>query len=286
MPKKKTAGSEAQKETIYRAVVLGLFEKHYKGHGEAFQFAQSEYDAICKEKGVPQIGNKPDLAYQYRFRRTLPPEIEAEQPQGKKWVIELAGRGKYILVLRKLKWITPTEGLVEIKVPDQTPEIIKQYARTDEQALLARVRYNRLIDIFLGITTSSLQNHLRATVKALKGSQIEIDELYVGLNSTGTHFVVPVQAKAGADNIAAVQARQDLLYCAEQFPHATCKAISAQFVDSDDEEKNYIVLFEIALEGPEEVVLVRERRYRLVNRKEITTGDLDFYRTLRDDQPN
>jgi hypothetical protein len=284
MRKKKAPVPEVQKETIYRTVVLGLFESHYKGKGESFEFAQSEYDAICKNKGVPQIGNKPDLVYQYRFRRPLPPEIEAEQPKGRYWVIELAGKGKYNFVLRKLKWITPTQGLVEIKVPDQTPEIIKQYARTDEQALLARVRYNRLIDVFLGITTCSLQNHLRATVKALKSSQIEIDELYIGLNSTGTHFVVPVQAKAGADNIAAVQARQDLLYCAEQFPHATCKAVSAQFVDTHKEDKDYIVLFEVALEGPEEVVLIRERRYRLVNRKEISTADLDFYKTLRDDQ--
>src|SRR5579862_9052895 len=162
------------KDALYRTVVLALFEKHYKGKGESFDFAQNEYDAICKEKGVPQIGNKPDLVYQYRFRRPLPPEIETEEPKGRKWVIELAGKGKYTFVLRKLKWITPTEGLVEIKVPDQTPEIIQQYARTDEQALLARVRYNRLIDIFLGISTCSLQNHLRATVKAMKSSQIEI----------------------------------------------------------------------------------------------------------------
>jgi hypothetical protein len=273
-----------EKERIYRSVVLGLFEKHYEGKGQPFDFAQKEYDAICAEKGVPKIGNKPDLVYQYRFRRPLPPEIEAEQPQGRKWVIELAGKGKYRFVLRKLKWITPTEGLIEIKVPDQTPEIIKQYARTDEQALLARVRYNRLIDVFLGITTSSLQNHLRATVKALKGSQIEIDELYIGINSTGTHFVIPVQAKAGADNLAAVQARQDLLYCAEQFPYATCKAVSAQFVDAGNEDKEHIVLFEVALEGPDEVVLVRERRYRLVNRKEISIADLEFYKTLGDDK--
>jgi hypothetical protein len=286
MAKANKPPAEVQKEKIYRSVVLGLFEKHYKGNGEPFEFAQSEYDAICAEKGVPKIGNKPDLVYQYRFRRPLPPEIEAEQPQGRKWVIELYGKGKYKFVLRKLKWITPTEGLVEIKIPDQTPEIIKQYARTDEQALLARVRYNRLIDVFLGITTSSLQNHLRATVKALKSSQIEIDELYVGINATGTHFVIPVQAKGGADNLAAVQARQDLLYCAEQFPYATCKAVSAQFVETGNEEKNYIVLFEVALEGSEEVVLVRERRYRLVSRKEISIADLEFYKTLGDDKAN
>lgn len=282
MAKGRVAASETQKEAVYRNVVLGLFEKHYQGDDRPFEFAQSEYDAICEQKGVPRIGNKADLVYQYRFRRPLPPQIKP--PKDREWVIELAGKGKYKFVPRKLKWITPTKGLVEIKVPDQTPEIIKQYARTDEQALLARVRYNRLIDVFLGITTSSLQSHLRATVKALKSSQIEIDELYIGISSTGRHFVIPVQAKAGADNLAAVQARQDLLYCAEQFPHATCKAVSAQFVNADKEDEDYIVLSELALEGTEEVVLVRERRYRLVNRKEISSADLDFYKTIQEDQ--
>ena len=46
------------------------------------------------------------------------------------------------------------------EIPDATPEIILSYALSDEQALLAKVRYNRLLDIFLGITTYSLQNHL------------------------------------------------------------------------------------------------------------------------------
>ena len=98
MSKPKAPASQVQKEKIYRTVVLGLFEKHYKGKGDPFDFAQNEYDAICRVKGVPQIGNKPDLVYQYRFRRPLPPEIEAEQPKGRKWVIELAGKGKYRFV--------------------------------------------------------------------------------------------------------------------------------------------------------------------------------------------
>ena len=54
--------------------------------------------------------------------------------------------------------------LVQAKVPDATPGIVAQYALSDEQALLARVRYNRLIDIFTGVTCYSLQNHLRTTV--------------------------------------------------------------------------------------------------------------------------
>ena len=67
---------------------------------------------------------------------------------------------------------------MNINIPDGTPEIIRGYALDDEQALLAIVRYNRLIDIFLSLTTYSLQNHLRTTV--LNIGQIEIDELYIG----------------------------------------------------------------------------------------------------------
>jgi len=51
--------------------------------------------------------------------------------------------------------------MAAIKIPDATPEIVAAYALSDEQALLAKVRYNRLLDIFLGVAAYSLQNHLR-----------------------------------------------------------------------------------------------------------------------------
>lgn len=82
--------------------------------------------------------------------------------------------------------------MLPIKVPNATPEILLANAFDDEQALLAKVRYNRLIDLFLGITAHSLQNHLRTTVKGI--GQIEIAELYVGLDRRGRQFIVPVQA--------------------------------------------------------------------------------------------
>ena len=95
--------------------------------------------------------------------------------------------------------IEPNKSLVIIKLLDSTPELIRAYALDDEQALLAIVRYNRLIDTFLGLTTFSLQNHLRTTVKGV--GQIEIDELYIGLDKRGCHYVIPVQAKGGSDQI-------------------------------------------------------------------------------------
>ena len=71
-----------------------------------------------------------------------------------------------------------------------------------------------MIDIFLGIATYSLQNHLRTAVEAL--GQIEIDELYVGIDREGKHYVIPVQAKGGTDKLSPAQAEQDIAQAMEQ----------------------------------------------------------------------
>jgi len=69
--------------------------------------------------------------------------------------------------------------LLPSKYPDRNPEIIGALRLGRRTGLSSpRVRYNRLIDIFLGLTTYSLQNHLRTQVKGM--GQIEIDEIYVG----------------------------------------------------------------------------------------------------------
>ena len=73
--------------------------------------------------------------------------------------------------------------------------------------MLARVRYNRLIDIFLGIACYSLQNHFRTTVPGM--GQVETDEIYVGVDKRGSHYVVPVQAKGGNDKLNRVQIEQE-----------------------------------------------------------------------------
>ena len=125
------------------------------------------------------------------------------------------------------------------KVPDATPGIVARYALTDEQALLAKLRYNRLVDVFTGVTCYSIQNHLRTTVRSI--GQIETDEIYVGVDRRGAHFILPVQAKGRADQIGVVQIEQDLALCDEQFPNLIARPIAAQFMDDDG-----IALFEFA----------------------------------------
>ncbi|CAH2789820.1 MAG: hypothetical protein CBARDMAM_2664 [uncultured Caballeronia sp.] len=98
-----------------------------------------------------------------RFRVPMPARIIATQPDGREWIIELVGRAKYRFRLATANRILPNPNLAVIRIPDNTPEIIAAYALDDEQALLAKVlRYHhRLINIFLDLTTFSLQNHLR-----------------------------------------------------------------------------------------------------------------------------
>ena len=102
--------------------------------------------------------------------------------------------------------VVPSTNRTPIKIPDATPEIVRQYATgTDEQALLTRVRYNRFIDVFTGLTCYSIQNHLRTTVKDV--GQIEVDEIYIGLNKRGAHFVLPCLAKQSLQGIVSVSFR-------------------------------------------------------------------------------
>ncbi len=165
----------------------------------------------------------------------------------------------------------PRDDLVVIDIPDATPELIRAYALDDEQALLAIVRYNRLIDTFLGLTTYSLQNHLRTTVGGM--GQIEIDELYIGLDKRGCHYVIPVQAKGGKDQIGIVQTTQDIRFVEQRFPGMRCRAIAAQFMDD-----RVVALFELTLQD-NEIKVVEERHYRLVPVEELDQDAIRDYRT-------
>ena len=167
--------------------------------------------------------------------------------------------------------IVPSEILAETKVPDATPGIIGMYALNDEQALLAKLRYNRLIDVFTGVTCYSLQSHLRTTAPGV--GQIETDEIYVGIDRRGVHYVIPVQAKGGRDALSIVQIEQDFALCASKFPGLVCRPVAAQFMDND---LIALFVFEDSANG---VVVSAEQHYRLVLPEELSPDDLVLYRS-------
>jgi hypothetical protein len=259
------------KPNRYQALISRIFHDHYKsGRGE-FEFEREELRSNAKKLGIKLPDNLGDVIYSFRYRTSLPADILKTALSGKEWIIEPAGRSRYRFKLARVSRIIPNTELLAIKIPDATPEIITANALSDEQALLAKVRYNRLIDIFLGITTYSLQSHLRTTVA--KMGQIEIDELYVGINRNGQQFVVPVQAKGGHDRLGTIQTAQDVACCHEKFPSLTCRPVSAQFMADD-----VIALFELAMRG-DDVKIAEERHYQLVPADSIQAEDLKSYAT-------
>jgi len=263
-----------KKQSRYDAIVERIFQRHYsKKTASGFEFTREEFEATANELGIALPKNLGDVLYSFRYRKELPQSICETASPGLEWIIEGAGRAIYRFRLARANRIVPCERLVTVKVPDSTPEIITAYAQTDEQALLAKVRYNRLIDIFLGIATYSLQNHLRTTVKGV--GQIEIDEIYVGIDKQGRQFVIPVQAKGGSDKHGVVQTAQDIACCAEKFPNLICRAVSAQFMSD-----NKIALFELTIEDGD-IKIVEERHYQLVPAADISAAELRAYGTRR-----
>jgi hypothetical protein len=253
----------------YQAIIERVFFRHYKPGTTEVVFERDELVEVATKLKIALPKNLGDVVYSVRYRTPMPTKVAKTQAPGHEWIIDGIGRSQYAFRLSRISRVEPNPDLVTIKIPDSTPEIIAAHPLSDEQALLAKVRYNRLIDIFLGVTAYSLQSHLRTTVEAI--GQIEIDEVYVGVDRTGRQFVIPVQAKGGSDRLSAVQARQDIICCAAKFPDLICRAISAQFMPG-----NIIALFELTLDQGA-IKVASETHYRLVPSSEITREDLLAY---------
>lgn len=253
----------------YGTVMLRIFREKRPAKVDSFLFEREDIVRAAEAERIKLPKNLGDVVYSFRYRAKLPDEILATQPEGFEWIIEGAGKARYRFRLSRINRIEPRTDLAEIKLPDSTPEIIGAHALSDEQGLLAKTRYNRLIDTFLGVTAHSLQNHLRTTVPGI--GQIEIDEVYLAVDKFGRQFVVPVQAKGGNDKHGVIQTLQDIAWCRKALPDLVCRPVSVQFVSSDK-----IAMFELTEENGT-VKVVEERHYRLVPAKKITSRDLERY---------
>jgi len=257
-------------EKRYARIIEKIFFRHYKSRSSTIRFRREEIITVAKELRIDIPKNLGDLVYSFRYRAALPESVSKKAPKGTEWVIRPDGPAKYKFVALPFASITPSSQLAETKVPDSTPGVIESYALSDEQALLAKIRYNRLIDIFTGLTCYSLQNHLRTQVKGI--GQVETDEVYVGLDKRGVHHVLPVQAKGPKDKIGIVQIEQDAAVCKSKFPALLCRPIAAQLIRTD-----LIALFEIEL-SKTGISISSEKHYWLVPAENISKEELLMYR--------
>ena len=268
---KKTRASRMSASNRYTSILEKIFHAKFKNGMREVDFEREELISAAHELGIEIPKNLGDLIYSFRYRAALPETIQILAGKGETWIIRPTGRAKYRFVLVADRPIAPNASMATTKVPDATPGVVAKYAISDEQALLAKLRYNRLIDIFTGVACYSLQNHLRTTVPTM--GQVESDEIYVGVDKKGAHYVFPIQAKGGKDKLSIVQIEQDVAVCAQKFPSLICRSIAAQFMDG-----GVIALFEFE-EGDEGLGIVAEKHYKLVAPDEVTDEDLKTYRS-------
>jgi hypothetical protein len=271
---KENVSFEVIMEAKYDKIIAHIFHNNYTKGSRRVGFNRNELVSASNALGFDRIKNLGDIPYSFRFRRSLPESITSTAPEGSEWIIIGSGVGLYEFRLASPAKIIPTNNRQKIKIPDATPEIVKKYAPgTDEQALLTKVRYNRLIDIFSGLTCYSIQNHLRTTVENI--GQIEIDEIYVGVSKKGAHYIIPCQAKSPGDKFGIVQVMQDLEFCKQRYPHALCKPIALQFLSEID-----LAILELVVEDDDNVFrlsVVDEKHYQLTNKDGISDLEITSY---------
>ncbi len=200
---------------VYDRVILRVFERLQARYGDAdrMPFRKEEVEQVIAELGVA-VRNPPDVPYTYRTGRSKLPEQILRQGH---WAIDAdKGKSGYVFVrLQRSPYIDIPSDLEAIPIHDATPQIVLKHTGTDEQALLSRIRYNRLVDIFMGLTAFHLQSHFRTTVA---GSQVEIDDLYIGVNTEGQGFLLPVEAKTFRENLGVTQIAAMVGFARQHYP--------------------------------------------------------------------
>lgn len=255
----------------YELIIQHIFDQHYEAGVDGFAFHRDEIGDAARTLGVDAPRNLGDLIYTYRSRRELPSPIRDRAPQGQEWVIRAEGRGRYRFELVDGSAFTPSAHLARTLIPDSTPALINMYRQSDEQALLAIIRYNRLVDVFTRLSCFSVQSHLRTSLGGI--GQVEIDELYVGIDRRGAHYVLPVEVKSASDKLGVPQVENMFALAAERFPTLIARPLGAQFVDND-----VIALFAFERGGDGRSLVVSiERHYQLVPAEQLPADVVESY---------
>lgn len=261
----------ANRRSRYDQIIERIFQKNYQQGDTEVVFGREEIDEAAEELEIPRPKNFGDVIYSFsKLRRPLPDAVSERAPEDRRWIVLPAGRARYRFVAARFEEVVPNRQLWATKIPDSTPGLIQRYALTDEQALLARIRYNRLLDIFTGVTCYSLQSHMRTTVDEF--GQVEVDEVYVGVDRGGVQYVFAVEAKGGDERLSVAQLLQVAAASGEKFPSLVSRPIAAAFLGTD-----VIALFQLQRDGYS-LSVVRENHYKLVPPTDLTDEELEAYR--------
>jgi hypothetical protein len=130
---------------------------------------------------------------------------------------------------------------------------------------VTRVLYNRLIDIFTGLTCFHIQNHYRGFVEGM--GEVELDALYVGIDKTGKLYILPIEAKSQAENemIGRVQISQMAKLVRQDFADLDRRILAIKYLKDGT---IVIIEFDDQVE-PDDFKIVSFSRFRLIRQEQI-----------------
>jgi hypothetical protein len=239
--------------SAYTQSITELFAKLYKPRSEVVPFNRSDLETICQKYNVKNIG---DVLYSFRSRQQLPSSIRRTAKRGFHWVIEFKGKGKYQFSQWPVAYIKP-QILEPTLIKDCTPKMISQCLADDEQGMLTRMRHNNILRNFLDLDIYHLQSHLRTFVPGV--GQVEIDDVYVGVDQQSKQFIIPIQAKSSHDLISATQCSQDILYCEYFHPNYKCRSVAIKSIGNET-----LAVFELKAKAPGHICIVNERHFQFI----------------------
>jgi len=258
---KQESGNYEPEITRYDEVILTLFKRHHQSGVKRLIFEKDEIEDVCQELNI-KVRNIPDILYTYRVRRDLPNEISATGH----WAIESAGKSAYAFILLENppRFEIQFQDYEPINIYNAIPEIVDGYLRRDEQSLLTKLIYNRLIDIFCELTCFHIQNHYRSFVNGI--GEVELDAVYVGVNKSGNLFVIPIEAKSRADNdrIGRIQISQMAQLVKQDFPDSIYRILAVKELP----DKTIGVVEFNDKNNPDEIKILSVSRYKLIRRGE------------------
>jgi hypothetical protein len=246
--------SPSTKANQYDRLLAAVFKRKWNSSLTEVPFTKDEVIDAAGELEL-RLKNLADVIYTYRSRRAMPKEILKTG----NWVIAARGSGLYAFVkIRGETTVAIPESLKVYPIPYAVPEIVAHNLARDEQGMLTIVRYNRLLDVFTGLACFHLQSHIRTQL--IDHGQVEIDELYVGVDKDGQGFVLPIEAKEEGEKLGLDKAVALTLFARARFPKLICRPIAIM--------RRGLQLFDcVEFEPAEElskVVVLEMRRYQLV----------------------
>ncbi|MCE0522081.1 MAG: hypothetical protein LV480_04145 [Methylacidiphilales bacterium] len=207
-------------DNAYDQLLISVFKSKWRSGMNELTFTKDDLIDTATRLGL-RIKNLADVLYTYRSRRAFPAHI-AEKGN---WIIAAKGSGKYAFVKVTRAAVVEVPATLKIfPIPYAVPEIVAMNLANDEQGLLTLVRYNRLLDVFTGLACFHLQSHIRTQVKG--HGQIEVDELYVGIDKDGRGYVSPIEGKVAGESLGIDKAVGLSLFALAKFPNLICRPIA------------------------------------------------------------